>query len=116
MFLATADPGGLPHVAAAGKIGYTSEGRVSVSAWFCPGTMLNLQENREVSIVVWQPATDVGYQLLGEVEDVQETAFMDGYAAELEGMPPSPQVERTLMVRVDKVLAFSHAPHSDTEQ
>jgi hypothetical protein len=41
---------------------------------------------------------------------------MDGYIPEMESIGPSPQVERKLLVKVDKVMAFSHAPHSDLEQ
>jgi hypothetical protein len=115
VFVATADARGLPHVAAAGRIELSSEGRVGVSAWFCPGTVLNVQQNRRIALVVWEAARDQGYQLLGEVEDLQETAFMDGYVPQLEKQPPPPQVERRLVVRVDKVLNFTHAPHGDQE-
>ena len=38
------------------------------------------------------------------------------HAKDEEGKPPIPQVERELLIRVDKVLAFSHAPHSDAEE
>ena len=115
VFVATADKRGMPHVAAAGQIGVLPEGRVTVAAWFCPGTVTNLTQNKNVAIVIWDESADTGYQLLGEVADIEERAFMDGYAPELEGQPPSPQVERRLLIQVDKVLSFTHAPHSDAE-
>ncbi len=59
---------------------------------------------------------DTSYQLVGEVEKVEESAFLNGYAPEVEGSSLSPQVERQLLVRVDKVFGFSHAPHSDVEE
>jgi hypothetical protein len=52
ILVATADGVGLPHVAAAAKLSPMEEGRVVVAAWFCPGTMANLQENKRVSLVI----------------------------------------------------------------
>ena len=115
VFVATADSEGLPHVAAAGRLSLGKNGLVAVAAWFCPGTVMNLRHNPKVSLVMWDSEADAGYQLLGNVEKVKETAMLDGYIPEMEGKGPSPQVERELMVRVDKVIAFSHAPHSDLE-
>lgn len=116
VFVATADSSGMPHVAAAARIQSASEDHVTVSAWFCPGTIANLDENRRISLVVWDPPLDKGYQLLGEVVNVEEQAMMNGYSAETEKHAPLPQVERKLVVRVAKILAFSHAPHSDVEE
>lgn len=116
VFVATADSKGLPHVATAGKIKFASNGRVEVSSWFCPGTVTNLQHNLHISLVVWDAVEDTGYQLVGEVEKVEESAFLNGYAPEEETSSSSPQVERQLLVRVDKVFGFSRAPHSDVEK
>lgn len=116
IFVATADAEGLPHVAAAGRISSASVGYVAVSAWFCPGTVMNLQKNSRVALVVWDAAADIGYQILGVVEKVEEEAMMDGYSAEMEESTQPPQVERQLLVHVDKVLHFSHAPHIDVEE
>lgn len=116
IFVATADAEGLPHVAAAERFSLETDGVVTVAAWFCPGTVMNLQHNPQVSLVVWDEAADTGYQLLGKVEKIIETAILDGYIPHTEGKDPSPQVERQLLVRVDKVITFSHAPHSDLEE
>ncbi len=115
VFVATADSNGLPHVAAAGKLTYKSNGRVAVAAWFCPGTVDNLQQNRKISLVVWDAAADIGYQLLGEMEKVEELSVLDGYVPGEEELL-MPQVERQLIVRVNKIIDFSHAPHSDVEE
>jgi hypothetical protein len=116
VFVATADSPGQPHLAAAGSVGLDDQGRLTVGEWFCPGTVSNLEQNRRIAVVVWSPATDEGHQLLGEVEEVKELAVMDGYAPELEAAEPGPQVERQLVIRVDTVLDFSRAPHSDIEE
>ncbi len=116
VFVATADPSGMPHVAAAAKLNQMSKDHVTVTAWFCPGTIANLNKNRRISMVVWDAPSDKGYQLLGEVEKVEEIAMMNGYSPETDKLPPIPQVENRLLVRVDKVIVFSHAPHSDLEE
>lgn len=116
VFVATADSAGMPHVAAAARMQRAPADRVAVSAWFCPGTVANLGDNRNISLVVWDPPSDRGYQLLGEVVQVEEEAVMNGYSAETEFGSPMPQVERKLVIRVAKILAFSHAPHSDLEE
>ncbi len=116
VFVATTDGKGLPHMAAAGKLALTPEGRVAVAAWFCPTIVANLQKNRRVSLVIWDPKVDHGYQLLGETEKVEDIAMMNGYAPGVDSQPPLPQVERQLLVRVDKIIDFKHAPHSDVEE
>ena len=89
---------------------------MAVAAWFCPGTIANLGHNRNIALVVWDAFSDNGFQIIGEVEKVEETAMLNGYSAAMEGEPSIPQVERKLDVRVHKILVFRHAPHSDTEE
>lgn len=113
VFVATSSADGLPHLAAAGQLHYIERDRVAVEEWFCPGTIENLEENPRVALVVWDPETDEGYQLLGRVEGVEAEAVMDGYAPEAEPEEPLPQEERRIQVRVECVLDFRQAPHSD---
>ena len=115
VFVATTDPEGNPHVAAAGTISLVDEDRVAVSSWFCPGTVTNLEHNRRVSLVVWDAANDHGYQIVGEVETLTDMSFADGYSPEIEESMPPPQVEREIVVRVERIMVFSHAPHSDQD-
>ncbi len=116
VFVATADSKGWPHVAAAGRLALTPEKHVIVTEWFCPGTMANLQANPRLSLVVWDPATDTGYQLIGELEEMKDLGMLDGYAPKVEGKTPVPQVERQLLIHIDKVIGFKRAPHTDVEE
>ncbi|MFB0536545.1 MAG: pyridoxamine 5'-phosphate oxidase family protein [Anaerolineae bacterium] len=116
VFVATADTTGLPHVASAGKLTSAPDGRLVLADWFCPGTVSNLQQTPRIAVVVWDPTADTGYQLLGEVEEVRELSILDGYVPGEEDKPPLPQLERELLVRVDEILAFSHAPHGDVAE
>jgi hypothetical protein len=50
------------------------------------------------------------------VENISEKAVMNGYLPETKHSTPLPQIEKILEVAVDRVLAFSHAPHSDVEE
>jgi len=114
--LATADGEGLPHVAVSRKITLEADGGIGISEWFCPGTLANLQINPRVSIVVWDRQKDSGYQILGISERIEDLSMMDGFSPDLEKGAPLPQVERKIYVHVDKVIHFSHAPHTDMEE
>lgn len=114
IFVATADSKGLPHIAAAGKLLLNPDSTIAVTSWFCPTTVANLQENKQISLVIWDKDQDRGFQLLGEVKDMLELGVLDGFAPEIELKSILPQVQRQLLVEVKKVIEFKHAPHSDT--
>jgi hypothetical protein len=116
ILVATTSSEGTPHVAAAGGLNLDSEDHISVAAWFCPGTLANLKNNKQISVVVWDASEDFGYQLLGSVEHIEELAMLNGFAPEIEAPFPLPQVEHSLHMRVNRVLHFSQAPHSDLEE
>lgn len=115
VFLATADITGLPHMAAAGKISRVADDLISIEAWFCPGTVENLNRNKRIAVVVWEPDPDHGYQLTGKVERVEDLGMLNGFSHEIEAMHPIPQEKRRFVVRVEKAFVFTHAPHSDLE-
>ena len=117
VMIATAGEGGMPHITVAGRLELTDEegADIAVTEWFCPGTVSNLQKNKQISIVVWTRKMETGYQLLGELEGVQDVGILDGYSAKLEGEHPMPQVEKRLLIKVEKILEFRLGPHSDVE-
>ena len=115
IFVATADAKGLPHLAAAGQIEKNVDGRVSVSAWFFFFTRSNIVVNPQVALVIWDAETDSGYQLLGETEHVHDVSMLDGYSPEMEEAHHVPQVEAQMVVRVNRIVDFKHAPHTDEE-
>jgi hypothetical protein len=114
LFIATSDRSGMPHMASARRAEQMAGDRLALTEWFCPGTVANLRENPRLSIVVWDSASDTGYQLIGESEKIEEVAMLDGYEAGREESPPVPQVERRLIVRGREVFEFRQRPHSDT--
>lgn len=114
VLVATADVDGLPHIGVAGAISMESGDRVALSGWFCPGTVANLNVNVRMAIVVWDPEKDTGFQLFGVSEDVVDLAIMDGYSPETES-ESFPQTEEKVVVRVDKIVKFTRAPHTDVE-
>jgi hypothetical protein len=116
VLVATADGEGMPHVTVAGKVGLGEGGSVSVSEWFCPGTVANLQVNKRISIVVWARDAEIGYQLLGMLERIEDLGFLDGYEPGLEGDGLMPQCEKELLIKVEKIIEFKAGPHSDVEE
>jgi hypothetical protein len=115
VLIATADERGMPHITAAGQLESAGNSKVAVTEWFCPGTVANLQKNRSVSLVVWTKLLEKGYQLLGQLEGVEDVGVLDGYAGLREGQPPMPQIEKRLLIRIEKILEFRLGPHSDVE-
>lgn len=115
VFLITANVDGIPHLTIATKFSMDSINSASIAGWFCPQTVANLEENPNMGVAVWDEESDKGYQLLGKKESLRETAFLDGYDAGLEKKPPLPQVERNVVIRVEKILGFKKAPHSDLD-
>lgn len=115
VLVATADSRGLPHVAPADNMTLIpEEKKITVEAWFCSGTLANLQSNRQIALVVWDSKADRGYQVLGVTEGVEDVALLDGLAPGLESMLP--QGKKRLYIRVGKVMSFQNAPHTDQEQ
>jgi uncharacterized protein len=115
VLVATADSKGSPHIAPADKMTLIPRGKkITVEAWFCPGTLANLQSNRQIALVIWDSKADKGYQILGLTEGVEDIALLDGRAPQVESMLP--QGKKRLYIRVVKVMAFQHAPHTDQEQ
>lgn len=114
-FVASADKNGAPHIAAAGKLTLADKDSVAVEEWFCPGTIANLNMNKHVSIVVWSKEPDNGYQLVGEVKKINDLGMLDGFSPALESAHPLPQVKKQLLIKIDKILEFKLAPHSDIE-
>lgn len=113
--IATADRKGIPHIATAGKIELADEACLAIRELFCPGTLTNLETNKFVSIVVWNRDSDNGYQMLGTLKGIEELGILNGYAPGLESEPPLPQVERQLLIKVQKITGFKLGPHSDAE-
>ncbi len=111
--VATSDLQGIPHVAPAEEMALIPEQKITVETWFCPGTLGNLQSSRRISVVVWDASADRGYQILGEAEEVEDVTLLDG---DLPGMDSLlPQGKKRIHIRVNKVLSFQHAPHTDQE-
>jgi hypothetical protein len=89
---------------------------VAADAWFCPGTLENLQGNRKIDLVVWDATLDNGYQLLGKCQGVEDIAILNGFDAAVPEKTGLPQVERRIQIRVEKVLPFQRGSHTDLEE
>lgn len=115
VLLATADLKGTPHMSIAQPLGLDSLGRLQLLGWFCQYTSANLSLNPRVSILIWDPKEDEGYQLIGRIEDIKEVAVLDGYAPFVEKQHPMPGVERKISICVQRILRFERRPHIDVE-
>lgn len=112
VMVATVGIDGMPHIASASNLMQKDADHFLVREWFCPRTVLNLEQNKFISVVVWEADADIGYQLTGEVETIENLAIVDGYEETETDLSP-PQVERNLVIRLIQVVKFSQKPHSD---
>lgn len=113
LFIASADRQGVPHMASARRAELLPGERFAITEWFCPGTVANLRENPRLSVVAWESEGDVGYQVIGEAEELHDVAMLDGFTAGMDEDHPLPQVEWRLVVKAVAVLEFRQQPHSD---
>ena len=114
IYMATADHGGLPHIAAAGPLTLLSDQkRVVFEAWSCPRTVANLGVNHWMALVVLPPGKDIGYELLGWLEESEDVLLMSGFDPQREAQRSIPQAKKRLTMRVDKIIGFQPAAHTD---
>jgi hypothetical protein len=112
-FIAVVDERGVPHVNSARQIEQVGEHQFAIEEWICPLTVTNLSENPKLAVVIWDPATGGGYEIIGEVLMFEGQAFLNGYAPEVEEHASLPQVKRRLTIRAERIMAFSRALRCD---
>jgi hypothetical protein len=115
-FVALVGAGGFPYVNSAHQIERIAENQFAIEEWICPLTVQHLGENPKIAVLIWDPAADDGYEILGEVLMFEGHAFLNGFAPELEENAYLPQVKRKLIVQAKKIAAFSHALRCDDVQ
>jgi len=65
-FVGTSNRDGTPHIAAAASLSSTDDEKLAVTSWCWPATVTNLQENRNSTVVVWDPETERAFRWLEE--------------------------------------------------
>ena len=115
VFLTTVGAAGVPHLTTVGAITLLEHDRLRLTEWFCPQTVENTRDNRHVSLTVWDPAHNTGWQLTGQVELIQAAAVMNGYDPNAPA-EPIPQMLSMLDLRVEHAMRFHHGPHNDRQE
>jgi hypothetical protein len=113
LFLALMGADNFPYVNSAREIEQVAENQFAIEEWICPLTVKHLSENPKMAVLIWDPASDDGYEILGEVLMFESQAFLNGFAPEVEKDAYLPQVKRKLIIRAEKITAFSHALRCD---
>lgn len=116
VFIALVGADGVPYITSARRIEHVSETQLTVEEWICPLTVNQLSKNSNMAVLIWDPASDDGYEISGEVLMFESLAFLNGFAPEVEEDAYLPQVKRRLFVRAEKITAFSHALRCDDIQ
>jgi len=115
-FIALVGSDGFPYVNSARQIEQVGDNQFAIEEWVCPLTVKHVKENPKMAVLIWDPAVDNGYEILGEVLMFENQAFLDGFAPEIEESGYLPQVKRKLIIRAEKITAFSHALRCDDIQ
>jgi len=115
-FLALVGADGFPYVNSARHLEQVAEDQFAIEEWICPLTVKHLSENPKMAVLIWDPASDDGYEILGELLMFESQAFLNGFAPEMEENIYLPQVKRRLIIRAEKITAFSHALRCDEIQ
>jgi general stress protein 26 len=79
VYVATSDKEGVPHLAAAEGMTFAKEDQIVFKAWFCLKTVENLGKNPKLSLAILHPVTREGYQILGEIEQIEKGGILDGF-------------------------------------
>jgi hypothetical protein len=112
-FVALVGSGGFPYVNSAHQIEQVAENQFTIEEWICPLTVQHLRENPKIAVLIWDPVTEDGYEIFGEVLMFEGQAILNGFAPEVEVNAYLPQVKRRLIIRAEKITAFSHALRCD---
>ena len=115
VFLTTVSAAGVPHLTTVGSVSQLDRDRLRLAEWFCPQTVENTRDNRQVSLTVWDPAHNTGWQFTGQVELIQAAAMMNGYDPNTP-IEPMPQTLSTLDLHIEHAIRFHHGPHTDKEE
>jgi hypothetical protein len=115
-FVALVGADGFPYVNSARQIEQVAENQFAIEEWICPLTVKHLSENPKMAVLIWDPASDDGYEILGAVLMLESRAFLNGFAPAVEEDAYLPQVKRKLIIQAEKIAAFSHALRCDDIQ
>lgn len=116
VFMAVVGPDGYPIVNSARQIEQVGDNQFAIEDWVRPLTVKHVKEKPKMAVLIWDPAADNGYEILGEVLMFENQAFLNGFAPEVEGSGYLPQVQRKIIIRADQITAFSHALRCDDIQ
>lgn len=112
-FVALVGADGFPYVNSARGIDQVAGNQFAIEEWICPLTVQHVSEHPKMAVLIWDPAVDEGYEILGEVLMFESRAFLNGFAPEVEKRAYLPQVKRKLIIRAEKITAFSHTLRCD---
>jgi hypothetical protein len=108
LFMALVDGEGVPYVNSARQIEQTADNQFAIEEWICPLTIMNLARNPKMAVVIWDPATGDGHEIIGEVLMFEDQESLNGFAPEVHEEAYLPQVKRRLIIRAEKITSFSH--------
>lgn len=102
--IATASKDGRPNVSPKGSLKVLDDDHVAFAIIASPGTLANVQENPQVSIICLDAPTKSGCRIWGVPEVVSEGPLFDQFFAEY--APRKMTVKHVVRVKVDDAYTF----------
>ena len=103
-FIATADKAGRPNVSPKGSFQVLDDEHVIFADVMSPRTIANLQENPQVSAIVFDPATNHGCRVWGDAEILDSGEVFDRVNHQLAEMQM--QAKHVVIVSVEAFATF----------
>jgi hypothetical protein len=98
-FLITCNQKGLAQADGVMSLESLSDEDLKIKGWFSSALVSNLENNPNVTLIVWNIQDHQGYQLKGRCMKKDQLAFLDGFVPKKESA--APQVEWELMIHID---------------
>jgi len=102
--VATAGKDGKPNVSPKGSFYVLDDEHVAFAEIASPRTLANLQENPQLSAIVFDPATRKGCRIWGTAEILDSGDLFDAIAAKYSGM--GMKVRHLVKVAVEEAVTF----------
>lgn len=99
---ATADRNGVPNVSYKGSLQVLDDEHLVFADIFSAKTRKNLKENNKVCILVGDPKNMVGYQLVGDAEQLDQGELYDAMCARIASLN-LPKPVYAVKIKIDNV-------------
>lgn len=112
VWVASCDQNGLPHLALSSKLEMPDDDTALLSGFCCIKSIDNVRVNPRIALGAWDPSSDEGWQVVGQVRNIAVTEAPANSPTHLGSEVGG--VHYTITVFIDKALHLTPGRHSDS--